>query len=180
MVAGRDFFSRKIRFSNQNHGLTVCQFSVMKMKVVFNGGPMESRMEMLEKYLVEKGMKHTRQREIIASTFFKTSKHVKIEELWGEVRKQEPNIGYVTVYRTLLLLKECGLAHQRHFGEGQSLFENSGAHHDHMICIKCGSITEFEDDRIEKLQEDIAKKTKFKIVSHKHEIYGACAKCQEE
>lgn len=141
---------------------------------------MDDRMNQLQSYLMQKGLKHTRQREVIASTFFKTKKHIRIEELLQEVRKVEPSIGYVTVYRTLLLLKDCGLAHQRHFGEGQSLFENAGEHHDHMICIKCGKIVEFEDDRIETLQEETCKKFNFRMVSHRHEIYGACSTCQEE
>ncbi len=140
----------------------------------------ESRIQQLREYLNQNGMKQTKQRDLIASTFFKTKKHVRIEELLQEVRKSEPNIGYVTVYRTLLLLKECGLAHQRHFGEGQSLFENAGEHHDHMICIKCGAITEFEDDRIEDLQEKVCESFNFKMVSHRHEIYGACSRCQKE
>lgn len=137
-------------------------------------------METLKGYLKEKGLKQTRQREVIASTFFKTDKHIGIEELLEKVKNIEPSIGYVTVYRTLLLLKECGLAHQRNFGDGQSLFENAGEHHDHMICIKCGKIVEFEDDRIEALQEEVAKNYHFKIVSHRHEIYGACSFCQTE
>lgn len=138
------------------------------------------RLEQMHRYMGEHRLKQTKQRDIIARTFFKTQKHLKIEELLQEVRKVEPNIGYVTVYRTLLLLKECGLAHQRHFGDGQSLFENSGDHHDHMICIKCGHITEFEEDEIEALQEEICKKFNFKMVSHRHEIYGACSRCQEQ
>ena len=97
-------------------------------------------LEVLNRYLTEHGMKHTRQREIIVEEFFKSNKHLQIEELLNQVKKVEPSIGYVTVYRTLMLLKECGLAHQRHFGEGKSLFEKAGDHHDHMICIKCGSI----------------------------------------
>jgi Fur family ferric uptake transcriptional regulator len=153
----------------------------MEMKIIFINKVMsQERIEQLNRYLDEKGLKHTRQREVIAHTFFKTKKHIKIEELHREVRKVDPAIGYVTVYRTLLLLKECGLAHQRHFGEGQSLFENTGHHHDHMICIKCGEINEFEDDRIEKLQEEICRRAKFKMVSHRHEIYGACTRCQKE
>ena len=140
----------------------------------------QERLEQLHNFLVERGLKHTRQRDIIASIFFNTQKHIRIEELLEEVRKVEPSIGYVTVYRTLLLLKECGLAHQRHFGEGQSLFENSGHHHDHMSCIKCGDITEFEVEAIEALQEKICQKHNFKMVSHRHEIYGACSRCQEE
>ncbi len=140
----------------------------------------ENPVETLNRYLAEKGLKQTRQRQAIVSTFLKTNRHIKIEELLREVQKQEPSIGYVTVYRTLLLLKECGLAHQRNFGDGQSLFEKAGHHHDHMICIKCGSITEFEDDKIEELQDKIAKKNNFKIVSHRHEIYGCCSRCQKE
>ncbi|HCU25669.1 MAG TPA: transcriptional repressor [Deltaproteobacteria bacterium] len=142
---------------------------------------MESNpIEILNQYLDEHRMKHTRQREIIVQEFFKSDKHLKIEELLEEVRKIEPSIGYVTVYRTLMLLKEVGLAHQRHFGEGKSLFEKAGDHHDHMICIKCGAINEFEDSRIERFQEQIAKRINFKIVSHRHEIYGCCSKCQNE
>ncbi|MCC7345722.1 MAG: transcriptional repressor [Deltaproteobacteria bacterium] len=137
-------------------------------------------MEVLNRYLDEHGMKHTRQREIIVGEFLKSNKHLQIEELLNQVKKIEPSIGYVTVYRTLMLLKECGLAHQRHFGDGKSLFEKAGDHHDHMICIKCGSINEFEDDRIEKLQEQVAKRINFKIVSHRHEIYGCCSRCQNE
>lgn len=137
-------------------------------------------METLREYLKEKGLKQTRQREVIASTFFKLNKHIGIEELLEKVKDVEPSIGYVTVYRTLLLLKECGLAHQRNFGDGQSLFENAGEHHDHMICIKCGKIVEFEDERIEQLQEEVATRYHFKIVSHRHEIYGACSFCQTE
>jgi Fur family transcriptional regulator, ferric uptake regulator len=141
---------------------------------------MKESIEILNRYLNEHGLKHTRQREIIVSTFLKLNKHLRIEELLTEVRKVEPSIGYVTVYRTLMLLKECGLAHQRHFGDGQSLFEKAGHHHDHMICIKCGEITEFQDSRIEKLQEKIAEENHFKIVSHRHEIYGCCSGCQKE
>ena len=151
------------------------------LKVTFSGGLMaQDPREILERYLSEKGMKRTRQREAIVSTFFKTNKHINIEELLSEVRKVEPSVGYVTVYRTLLLLKECGLAHQRHFGDGQSLFEKAGEHHDHMICMQCGSITEFEDDTIEAIQEKIAKKHHFRIVSHRHEIYGCCSRCQKD
>ncbi|MCB1214272.1 MAG: transcriptional repressor [Deltaproteobacteria bacterium] len=138
-------------------------------------------MDRLYGYLHKKGLKQTKQRDLIARTFFSLNTHLKIEELLVEVQKKDPKVGYVTVYRALKLLKESGLAHQRHFGEGQSLFEPAGGgHHDHMICIKCGNITEFEDEVIERRQEEVAKKIGFKIVSHRHEIYGACPKCQEE
>ena len=140
----------------------------------------EEAMKALQNYLQENGLKNTRQRQVIAETFFNMDTHVKIEDLLTEVKKKEPSVGYVTVYRTLMLLKECGLAHQRNFNEGQSLFENATEHHDHLICIKCGKIVEFEDDRIEALQEEIANKFHFVLISHRHEMYGACSACQRE
>ncbi len=164
------------------HYLTGPIAGVIRFESYFHReGPVEpDPIKVLNQYLAEKGMKQTRKRQAIVSTFFRTKKHIKIEELLEEVRKVEPSVGYVTVYRTLLLLKECGLAHQRHFGDGQSLYEKAGEHHDHMICIKCGAISEFEDDRIEDVQEEIARSRNCKIVSHRHEIYGCCAKCQKE
>ena len=133
--------------------------------------------EILNNYLSNKGLKQTHQRKIIFNTFLESKGHVTIEALLDKARKMDINIGYATVYRTLMLLQECGLAVQRHFGEGQSLFEPAGKHHDHLICIKCGKIVEFENDPIEKLQDSVAKKHGFHLKSHRHELYGHCSKC---
>jgi Fur family ferric uptake transcriptional regulator len=106
---------------------------------------------------------------------------VSIEKVWEEARKINPQIGYATVYRTLILLVEARLAQQRHFSSGQSLFELAGdEHHDHLICTECGKIFEFENDTIESLQERIAKKFAFRLTSHKMELYGICAACQKK
>ena len=93
---------------------------------------------------------------------------------------KEPRIGYATVYRTLKLLKECGLAYERHFGDGVSRYEVAwdDEHHDHLICIDCGKIVEFEDEGIEKLQHDVAAKHGFTLVRHRLELYGMCPDCQ--
>lgn len=131
----------------------------------------------LKDHLLQKGLKNTHQRELIFKTFLESKGHITIEALLEKVRKKDANIGYATVYRTLLLLQECGLAVQRNFGEGQSLFEVSGEHHDHLICTKCHAIIEFENDQIEMIQEQIAKKHKFQLISHRHELYGICPKC---
>ena len=90
-------------------------------------------------------------------------------------------MGYATVYRTLKLLKECGLAEERHFADGQARFENVEAehHHDHLICESCGRIIEFVQPRIEELQEELAHRYGFVATTHKMEIYGICKECRE-
>ena len=96
------------------------------------------------------------------------------------VRAHDPKVGYATVYRTLKLLAECGVANERRFGDGLTRYElaDDTTHHDHLICVQCGEITEFEEPRIEELQEKIARKHGFRLRTHKHELYGVCPRCQ--
>lgn len=138
--------------------------------------------EKLNTYLVKNHLKSTKQRDAIIESFFHTEgQHVKIEELLAKVRKKNPNIGYATVYRTLMLLVDAGVANQRHFQDGQSRFEiESAHHHDHLICTECGKIVEFENDTIEDLQERIAKRKKFVLTGHKLELYGVCSECRKK
>jgi Fur family transcriptional regulator, ferric uptake regulator len=135
---------------------------------------------MLKTYMDRKGLRSTDQRRLIVETFFHADNHVSIEELLAQVRAKDPRVGYATVYRTLKLLTECGVANERRFGDGLTRYElaDETSHHDHLICVECGDITEFEEPRIEELQEKIAKKYGFDLRSHKHELYGLCAKCQ--
>jgi Fur family ferric uptake transcriptional regulator len=86
------------------------------------------------------------------------------------------------VYRTLKLLTESGVAQEHHFGDGHTRFElaDSEAHHDHLICVECGKITEFEEPAVEQLQERIASRHGFEIRAHKHELYGICSECQRK
>src|SRR3954462_16037660 len=100
----------------------------------------------------------TAQREAIVEMFLRTRDHVSIDELLGKVRKRQPRVGYATVYRTLKLLVDSGLAVERQFGDGQARFEVVGDHHDPLICVNCGLILEFEDDDIERLQDRIAQR----------------------
>jgi Fur family ferric uptake transcriptional regulator len=128
----------------------------------------------------ENGVKHTAQREAIVREFLATKEHVSIDELLKRVRVQHPNVGYATVYRTLRLLKEIGLADERHFGDGKALYEPIGEHHhDHLICTRCGKIVEFENEEIEALQKEVAREHGFVISGHKMELYGQCADCQK-
>jgi Fur family ferric uptake transcriptional regulator len=135
---------------------------------------------MLQTYMVKKELRSTDQRKLIVETFFHSDNHVSIEELLAEVRASDPRVGYATVYRTLKLLTECGVANERRFGDGLTRYElaDETTHHDHLICVECGDIVEFEEARIEELQEKVARKYGFELRSHKHELYGACPACQ--
>jgi Fur family transcriptional regulator, ferric uptake regulator len=134
---------------------------------------------MLTAYMTKKGLRSTDQRRLIVETFFRSDNHVSIEELLAQVRAKDRRVGYATVYRTLKLLAECGVAHERRFGDGLTRYElaDDVAHHDHLICVACGNITEFEEPRIEELQERVAREYGFELRSHKHELYGICASC---
>jgi Fur family ferric uptake transcriptional regulator len=134
----------------------------------------------LHSYMAKKGLRSTDQRKLIVETFFRADNHVSIEELLAHVRAQDPRVGYATVYRTLKLLTECGVANERRFGDGLTRYElaDDATHHDHLICVECGDITEFEEPRIEELQEKVAKKYGFHLRSHKHELYGVCPRCR--
>src|SRR5439155_5304272 len=127
-------------------------------------------------------LRSTDQRKLIVETFFKAPNHISIEELLAEVRAQDKRVGYATVYRTLKLLTECGVAFERKFGDGLTRYElaDESSHHDHLICIDCHEIVEFEEPRIEKLQDEVADKHGFALRAHKHELYGICPACQKK
>jgi Fur family transcriptional regulator, ferric uptake regulator len=135
---------------------------------------------MLQAYMAKKGLRSTDQRRLIVETFFQADNHVSIEELLAQVRAKDRRVGYATVYRTLKLLTECGVANERRFGDGLTRYElaDDATHHDHLICLECGDIVEFEEPRIEDLQERVAHKYGFILRSHKHELYGYCSRCQ--
>ncbi|MBX3247985.1 MAG: transcriptional repressor [Myxococcales bacterium] len=127
------------------------------------------------------GLRSTSQRRTVTDVFFRSSGHLSIEELLGLVRERDPKIGYATVYRTLKLLKDSGLAYERHFGDGVSRYEIAveDEHHDHLICLECGTIVEFENEKIEALQDEIAARHGFKLKRHIHELYGICGDCRK-
>ncbi|MEM9729589.1 MAG: transcriptional repressor [Myxococcota bacterium] len=134
----------------------------------------------LNDYMTRHGLRSTGQRRVVTEQFFQSHGHLSIEDLLEQVRRVEPKIGYATVYRTLKLLKECGLANERHFGDGVSRYEVAweDEHHDHLICLECDKIVEFENDEIEQLQKKMAKKHGYQLVRHKLELYGICAECR--
>jgi Fur family transcriptional regulator, ferric uptake regulator len=138
--------------------------------------------QVLSRYMAQHGLKSTRQRSLIIDTFFSTGGHLSVEDLWNKVREHDARVSVATVYRTMKLLSDCGLAHARNFGDGQTRYEAAAGrhHHDHLICTRCGAIVEFENDRIEHLQEAVARRHGFTVTSHKMELYGLCRECQRQ
>ena len=130
----------------------------------------------LAAYLARAGLRVTRQRRAIAEAFFSHQGHPNIDELYSSIRAQHPHIGQATVYRTLKLLVDSGLAEPSRFGDGTTRYEaaHAGDHHDHLICVECGHIVEFRDDEIERLQLEIAARNRFAVTDHKMVIYGQC------
>lgn len=144
------------------------------------GSHLRDRGRTLERFLAERGLKSTRQRNLIVETFLGLQGHVSVEELLAKVREEDPRISQATVYRTMKLLTESGFAHARQFGEGQTRYEPAAerGHHDHLICTGCGRIVEFENEKIEELQIRVARSHGFEVESHKLELYGRCDRCR--
>jgi Fur family ferric uptake transcriptional regulator len=140
----------------------------------------EIELKALAAYLEKNHLKQTKQRELILQTFLAAKRHVTSEDLYQAVRAEHPNIGYTTVYRTMKLLVEAGLATERHFDDGITRYEIEHEHHDHLVCIKCGKIQEFECEMIERTQHEIADRYGFEILRHRHELYGHCSSCGAE
>ncbi len=138
-------------------------------------------MEIFRDHLFQHGLRLTKQSELIAKTFFRHKGHISTEEFHHQAQKVDAGIGYATVYRTIKLLSGVGLAAQRSFGECFARYELAAqiGHHDHLICTGCGKIIEFENDRIESLQQDVAIEHGFRVTDHKLELYGTCKECEE-
>jgi Fur family transcriptional regulator, ferric uptake regulator len=138
-----------------------------------------SEKQIFQNFASSKGLKSTRQRDMILDCFLSCDQHLSTEELYLKLKESMPGIGFATVYRTLKLFAESGIAREIQFGDGQTRYEHlhAGEHHDHLVCTRCGAIMEFENETIEKLQSEVAKSHGFTITNHKLELYGICAKC---
>jgi Fur family ferric uptake transcriptional regulator len=139
-------------------------------------------LEAFQRWLKDRGLKATSQRDDIARVFFAANRHISVEELYAEVKRVNPRVGYATVYRTMRLLRECGLATERHFNDGEARFEPSEEEkrpHDHFICERCRRIVEFASAENEAIHESIARKLGFVITRHRLELYGICRECRE-
>ena len=126
------------------------------------------------------GLKRTAQRDLILDVFLRTEGHVSSEDLYELVKVEDPSIGFTTVYRTLKLLQECGLARDVQYYDGRMLYEHDfkHAHHDHLICTSCGALIEFFSEVIENMQDEITARHQFRPESHSLRIFGTCRECQ--
>jgi len=135
----------------------------------------------LHGHLRKVGLKQTAQRDTILHTFLETRDHLSIDELHRLVQKKDPRIGYTTVYRTLKLLSECGLASEVAFHDGIARYEhqyNRRSHH-HMVCTSCGSSVEFFSREVEELERQIGRKHNYATTRHTFQIYGLCEDCRK-
>ena len=130
-------------------------------------------------FLEKKDLKLTSQRRTILHEAIVASGHFSAEKLLLFSKKADPTVSKATVYRTLVLLKESGILEEQDFGDGKKLYERAQGrtHHDHLICIRCGKIIEFENQKIENLQNSEAVKHRFKIVYHSLKLFGFCKTC---
>ena len=136
----------------------------------------------LNSYLKAHDLKQTSQRNIIVERFLHMDKHVDVESLHNNLKGEGHNVGLATIYRTMNLLKNAGLVMQHTFSDSKAVFEVliPHTHHDHLVCLICGRVTEFVDEEIEKLQEAIAERKGFKLLDHRLDLYGYCQDCQSE
>jgi len=131
--------------------------------------------------LKENSLKFTIQREVILETLYNSDEHLTPESLHQLIQKKFPDLktGIATVYRTLALLEESNMVTSLSFGaQGKKYELGAKEHHDHMICTRCGDITEFVDEEIENRQHSIADALGFKMSDHSMQIYGTCKNCQ--
>jgi len=143
---------------------------------------MEKEEAVLKNHISRHNLKVTKERSAVLRAFLDSERHITAEALYRKMKDDGSSIGLATIYRTLNLFCESGLAEQRQFGDGQARYEliYNVNHHDHLICQECQRIIEFQNEEIEALQKKVAKKNDFKIFSHKLELYGLCSNCSKE
>ena len=130
-------------------------------------------MDRLEKLCVEKGMRMTEQRRVIARVLSEAHDHPDVEELHRRSHAVDPHISIATVYRTVKLFEEAGIITRHDFRDGRSRYEEAtDSHHDHLIDMKTGRVLEFNDPEIEALQDAIARRLGYRLVDHRLELYG--------
>lgn len=144
---------------------------------------LEEERTRFQEFLKERGLKLTQQRLQILERAVAVDEHFNAEELFELLRNDNQRISKATVYRTLALLVEADLLDTHDFERGHTLYERAAhgtAHHDHLICLGCNRVFEFHSEEIEALQEVVAKRFDFQMVSHTHQIYGICGRCQRQ
>ena len=146
-----------------------------------NPNEFEKEKEIFLEHIQKAGLRRTGQRDLIMDIFLRTEQHLTSEDLYFLVQKADPTIGNTTVYRTLKLLTEAGLAREVRFGDNKTYYEHhyNHEHHDHMICTDCGEVIEFFSEQIELLQDQMAEKFGFRPTHHSLRMWGLCSQCQQ-
>src|SRR5258708_10206792 len=143
---------------------------------------MREAQDIFFKHLKKVGLKHTEQRDTILRTFLETRDHLSTEELHRLVQKKDAGIGFTTVYRTLKLLAECGLASEVAFHDGIARYEhqyNRRSHH-HIVCTETGSSVEFFSQEVDQLDQEIGRRHHYATTRHTFQIYGVCEDCRKK
>jgi len=161
--------------------------SLMPQKRVDDRNPLSRRhlraaADLFHRHLKGVGLKHTGQRDTILRTFLTSREHLSTEELHRLVKKEDARIGFTTVYRTLKLLADCGLASEVAFHDGVTRYEyqyNRRSHH-HMVCTECGDSVEFFSPEISRLEQKIGRKHHYLATRHTFQIYGLCQRCRRK
>lgn len=130
-------------------------------------------------FLAGKGLRYTREREELLAAIFEAPRHFEAEDLIRTVHGRNARVSRATIYRTLALLEECGILQKSLFGHNRHFYESlvGRHHHDHIVCIRCGQIREFDDARIDAVQQEVCERYGYALVDHMHEIFGVCAAC---
>jgi Fur family ferric uptake transcriptional regulator len=139
----------------------------------------EAAVARLEAYLRERDQKMTAPRRTVLEVFLGIEEHVTAEGLVAAVRAVDPGVGQATVFRTIRLLEEAGIARAACRDEGPRRFEHAfgHAHHDHLVCVDCGGIVEFADSAIESAQEAVYRRHGYAPTGHSLELFGRCPDC---
>ena len=142
----------------------------------------EEAFDRLREFSSERGLKKSRQRELILDRFLGMGGHVTADDVHAEVRGADRSIGRTTVYRALRLFCDARIASSMDLKDGLTRFEPalSRGHHDHLICVRCGRIDEFLSPEVERRQEEIAAAHGYRLVSHRHQLYGVCPDCEPD
>lgn len=140
----------------------------------------EPLLEDFRAFLATRALRLTRQRELVARTLLGARDHLSADDVAAKLRGK--GVSKSTVYRTLQLLVESGLVDGQEYGDGRLYYEMMVGrdHHDHLVCLGCGELTEFQSPEIEGLQDRVAGAHDFEIVSHTHKIFGYCRRCRAE
>lgn len=143
---------------------------------------MVKEMRIFVDYLKKKGLKLTGQRRKTLELFLKAERHLSVDDLYDIARKRYPDIGRATIFRTMKLLCEAGIAREVDLGDKKVRYEPKYGHqhHDHLVCVKCGRFIEVLDPEIERLQAQLCRREAFLPQRHKMDIFGICKRCNSK